>query len=211
MLGFQSDFSSHLWHWVRLRARFPVMRRVSAPFVSRPLPQWTGRENTPFGFTSRRLVLAPGPPCASPVVLALSGGCWTPSGRRWLCAWRDLLRVLTQGPRCGVGWGNLSPRTSCLRPAAKVGVVSARPVLRVVPAGRPQRDVRAPSGRLARADIPNSSVVGCRCTLHRSSAVPGEIPKGIRGVAGWVETKHNILGIAKNCNGLRYYGLLSNC
>ena len=67
--------------------------------------------------------------------------------------------VLTQGPRCGVGLGNLSPRTSCLRPAAKVGVVSARPVLRVVPAGRPQRDVRAPSGRLPRADIPNSSVV----------------------------------------------------
>ena len=103
--------------------------------------------------------------------------------------------VLTQGPRCGVGWGNLSPRTSCLRPAAKVGVVSDWPVLRVVSAGRPQRNVRAPSGRLARADIPNLSVV---VPLHAEPLV--SFPGGIGGVAGWVKKKRK-----KSCEEVSFF------
>ena len=116
------------------------------------------------------LVLAPGPPCASPVVLELSGGCWTPSGGRWLRAWRELLRGAHTGPTMRRGVGELKPSDF----VSEAGGQSGRGVCPAGPAGGSRgattTQCQSTIGQSARVGISNSSVV---VPLHAALLVSG--------------------------------------
>ena len=90
----------------RVREIRRVVPRSSPVF----LPHWTGRETIAFGFTGLRFwCWPPAPPRASPVVLELHGGCWTPSGGRWHRARREMCRGAHTRPTLRRWVGELKP------------------------------------------------------------------------------------------------------
>ena len=135
--------------------RVPETRRVvphSSPVL---LPQWTGRENTTFGFTGLRFWCWPQAPFVR-VPLCL---CWVVVAGRRLLARRELLRGAHTGPTLRRGMGELKPSDF----VSEAGGQSGRGVCPAGPAagsrGAATTRCQSTIGPVGRADIPNSSVV----------------------------------------------------